>query len=180
MKCKKKSKVFLIPYPAQGHVTPMLKLASLLVNHGISPIVIIPNFIKIDSKDVNISVMSISDGLDQDGLTTSSGRDFFAIEKSMENYMPCQLENIIRDQQEDGIVCLIVDLLASWAIEIANKCGVHVAGFWPAMLATYKLINSIPEMLHDGIISETGNVHTFFFFEFCFTRYLIFAFSRIN
>lgn len=163
MKCKKKSKVLLIPYPAQGHVTPMIKLASLLVNHGLNPIVIIPNFIKIDSKDVNISIISISDGLDQDRLITSPPRDFFAIENSMENYMPCQFEKIIRDQEECGIVCLIVDLLASWAIEIANKCGIQVAGFWPAMLATYKLINSIPEMLHDGIISETGKIHTFLF-----------------
>lgn len=163
MKYTKKSTVFLIPYPAQGHVTPMIKLASLLVNHGLNPIVIIPNFIKIDSKDVNISIMSISDGLDQDGLITSPARDFFTIENSMENYMPRQFERIIQDQ-EDGIACLIVDLLASWAIEIANKCGIQVAGFWPAMLATYKLIDSIPEMLHHGIISETGITFTYFFF----------------
>ncbi|KAI3837411.1 hypothetical protein MKW92_002558 [Papaver armeniacum] len=99
--------------------------------------------------------MSIPDGLDKENY------DFFSINYSMENVMPSHLELKIQSLQEDGDyqgnVCLVVvDLLASWAIEVAARRGVPVAGFWPAMLATYKLIEAIPDLIQHGYISEFG------------------------
>ncbi|MCI63923.1 UDP-glycosyltransferase 82A1-like, partial [Trifolium medium] len=49
-----------------------------------------------------------------------------------------------------------VDLLASWAIQVANKFSIPTAGFWPAMLSSYLLIAAIPHMLRTGLISDTG------------------------
>ncbi|KAI3856608.1 hypothetical protein MKX03_036832 [Papaver bracteatum] len=78
----------------------------------------------------------------------------------MENVMPSHLELKIQSLQEDdyqGNVCLVVvDLLASWVIEVAARRNVPVAGFWPAMLATYKLIEAIPDLIQHGYISEFG------------------------
>ena len=157
MKYRKKPMILLVPYPAQGHVTPLLKLGSCLVSRGFMPVMITPEFIhrkiapKVDAKD-GVLFMSIPDGLDED-----VPRDFFAIEKSMENTMPAYLERLIRKLDEDGrVVGMVVDLLASWAMKVAERCGISAAGFWPAMLATYGLISAIPELIGAGLISETG------------------------
>ncbi|XP_062027117.1 UDP-glycosyltransferase 82A1 [Rosa rugosa] len=159
MKCiRRRSKtIILVPYPAQGHVTPMLKLASAFLSHGFDPVLVIPDYIhrqivpKIESTD-KIQCMPIPDGLDKD-----APRDFFTIEKAMENNMPVHLEKLVHQLDEDGgVVCIVIDLLASWAIEVANRCGVPAAGFWPAMLATYRLIGAIPEMIRTGLISDAG------------------------
>ncbi|OMP11580.1 UDP-glucuronosyl/UDP-glucosyltransferase [Corchorus capsularis] len=161
----KKPKIILVPYPAQGHVTPMLKLGSALLSHGFEPIVVTPEFIhhriaaNMDPID-EIRFMSIPDGLEQEGP-----HDFFAIEKAMENIMPTHLEGLIHkvDEEEEGedgrVVCMVIDLLASWAIEVANRCRIPAAGFWTAMQATYRLIAAIPEMVHSGLISKTGSAY---------------------
>ncbi|KAA8526153.1 hypothetical protein F0562_007747 [Nyssa sinensis] len=161
MKSLKRPKIIMVPYPAQGHVTPMLKLASSFLKRGFEPVVVTPEFIhrriapKIDRKD-QISCMSIPDGLEE-----GTPRDFFAIEMAMENNMPIHLERLLLkllgDEEDGEIVCMVVDLLASWAINVANRCGIQVVGFWPVMLAAYQLIAAIPHMLRSGIISETGH-----------------------
>lgn len=150
-------KVILIPYPAQGHVTPMLKLASLFSTFGYKPVIITPDFIhrriasQIEPHNRILSV-SIPDGLDED-----APRDFFAIEMAMEQNMPPYLEQIVWEmEKDDGVCCLVVDLLASWAIDVGRRCGVQVAGFWPAMHATYRLVEAIPHLIQTGIISENG------------------------
>lgn len=157
----KKKMIILVPYPAQGHVTPMLKLASTLSTFGLQPLLVLPEFIhrpivaKVDAATKGeIVCVSIPDGLDE-----TKPRDFFAIEKAMEDYMPAHLERMIRkiNGDENIIACMVVDLLASWAIDVGLKCGVAVAGFWPAMLATYNLISSIPQLVQRGLISESGN-----------------------
>ncbi|KAK6157046.1 hypothetical protein DH2020_011294 [Rehmannia glutinosa] len=92
-------------------------------------------------------------------------RDFFAVERAMEEHMPFFLEQLVRDMIDDdgensgggGIACLVADLLASWAFDVARRCGVAVvAGFWPAMHATYRLIDAIPQLIRTGVISENG------------------------
>ncbi|OVA12395.1 UDP-glucuronosyl/UDP-glucosyltransferase [Macleaya cordata] len=171
MKClQKKPRMILVPYPAQGHVTPMLHLATSLYDRGFEPIIVVPAFIyrRIVSKFENnekIILMSIPDGLDDENQVY----DFFSINYSMENHMPVHLDKLLigssSSLQEDAdaaaaggglIVCLIVDLLASWAIDVAVRRRVPVAGFWPAMFATYKLITAIPDMIRHGYISEFG------------------------
>ncbi|KAG5242439.1 UDP-glycosyltransferase [Salix suchowensis] len=158
MKWMRKPKIILVPYPAQGHVTPILNLASAFLSHGFEPVMVTPEFIhrrfisKIDSKS-DISCISIPDGLEMDKPS-----DFFAIEKAMENTMPTHLESLVQKLSEDGevVACMVVDLLASWAIRVGHRCGVPVAGFWPAMLATYQLIAAIPDMVRTQLISDTG------------------------
>ena len=161
----KKPKIILIPYPAQGHVTPMLNLGSAFLSHRFQPIIVTPKFIhhRIVSNmgpDHEVRFMSIPDGLDEEGP-----HDFFAIEKAMENNMPAHLEALIHkvDEEEEEeeeangrVVCMVIDLLSSWAIQVAIRCRIPAAGFWPAMEATYRLITAIPDMVHSDLISETG------------------------
>ncbi|KAG4139411.1 hypothetical protein ERO13_D07G190700v2 [Gossypium hirsutum] len=157
----KKPKILLVPYPAQGHVNPMLKLGLALLTHGLQPIIVTPEFIhrrivaNVDLNDYQVRFMSIPDGFSGE----EGPYDFFAIEKSMENIMPNHLETLLHelDEDDDGtVVCMVIDLLASWAIQVATRCGIPAAGFWPAMQATYRLITSIPEMIQADLISETG------------------------
>ncbi|KAL3821599.1 hypothetical protein ACJIZ3_007504 [Penstemon smallii] len=166
----KKKKIILIPYPAQGHVTPMLKLASVLSNLGFKPVIITPEFIhtrissQINPIDHGILSLSINPH-DGGGLnSTPEEKDFFAIEMAMEKYMPLYLEKIVLNMDDDeeddggnGIACFVVDLLSSWAVDVARRCGIPVAGFWPAMQSTYRLIAAIPHLIQTGVISEHGS-----------------------
>lgn len=148
--------IILVPYPAQGHVTPMLKLATTFLTRGFMPVMVTPEAVHrqiVSGMNDNVLCVPIPDGMDE-----QKPRDFFAIEAAMENNMPSHLERLVRELEEGGgeVVCMVIDLLASWAIEVANRCGIPAVGFWPAMLATYRLISSIPYMVRTGLISDTG------------------------
>ncbi|KAF4381662.1 hypothetical protein F8388_021290 [Cannabis sativa] len=171
--------IVFVPYPAQGHVTPMLNLAKAFLNldQGFRPVFVTPRFIhdqivaryddhennnhmfitndhhhQTNNNNDSIEFVAIPDGFEG---KSSVARDFFSLEEAMEKVMPAHLERVVRDQGED-VVCVVVDLLASWAIEVANRCGIRVAGFWPAMLAVYRLVVAIPDMVRSGLISDTG------------------------
>ncbi|CAD6262996.1 unnamed protein product [Miscanthus lutarioriparius] len=77
----------------------------------------------------------------------------------MEHHMPLHLERMLTTsppRRVPPVACVVVDVLASWAVPVAVRCGVPVAGFWPAMLACYRVVAAIPELLEKGLISESG------------------------
>ncbi|CAK8538706.1 unnamed protein product [Lathyrus sativus] len=153
---RKKPIILLVPYPAQGHVNPMQNLASSFIAQGFETLMILPqhvhNKINVDDDKI-VKCVGLEDGIEEETTTP----DFFAIESSMENIMPIHLEEFLQNNERVGEVCLmVVDLLASWAIQVAGKFGIPTVGFWPAMLASYLLIAAIPQMLRTGLISDTG------------------------
>uniref|UniRef100_A0A0E0KT00 Glycosyltransferase n=1 Tax=Oryza punctata TaxID=4537 RepID=A0A0E0KT00_ORYPU len=166
--------VLLVPFPAQGHVTPMLHLARALAAHGVAATVAVPDFIHRriaaaaatsrarDNQAVGgVELASIPSGIPHLPADESGGRHadqpgFGAIVHAMENHMPEQLERMLLSTGRGRVACLVVDVLASWAVPVAERCGVPAAGFWPAMLASYRAVAAIPELLRKGVISESG------------------------
>ncbi|CAN6268606.1 unnamed protein product [Urochloa humidicola] len=161
--------VLLVPFPAQGHVTPMLQLARALAAHGAAPTVAVPDFIhrRISGAGCcaagGVALVSIPSGI-AENAGVGSGSDatpgFGAIEHAMEHHMPAHLERMLTSSPPRGsrpaVACVVVDVLASWAVPVAARCGVPVAGFWPAMLASYRVVAAIPELIERGLISESG------------------------
>ncbi|XP_047170282.1 UDP-glycosyltransferase 82A1 [Vigna umbellata] len=156
---KKKEIVILVPYPAQGHVTPMQNLAWAFLAQGFHPLIVLPHSFhrKIhgqEEQEDGLRWVGLGDGMGQ----AEESPDFFAIESAMEKRMPSDLEGLIEKVRGEGgeVACLVVDLLASWAIESAHRSAIPVAGFWPAMFASYLFIASIPLMLNRRLLSHNG------------------------
>jgi hypothetical protein len=160
--------VLLVPFPAQGHVTPMLQLARALAAHGVAATVAVPDFIHRRISGTGgcccgggVALASIPSGIaasDDDGAAPG----FAAIVDAMEHRMPPHLERMLTTSPRSGrppvavFACVVVDVLASWAVPVAARCGVPAAGFWPAMLASYRVVAAIPELIERGLISESG------------------------
>ncbi|KAG7024680.1 UDP-glycosyltransferase 82A1, partial [Cucurbita argyrosperma subsp. argyrosperma] len=154
-----KPRVLFVPYPAQGHVTPMLMLAAVFQRRGFLPIFLTPSYIHshISSQiSLNNEILFISM---PDTVDDNTPHDFFTVETALETTMPSYVRRVLGEYNSNGsgVVCMVVDLLASSAIEVGKEYGVAVAGFWPAMFATYNLISAVPDMVRNSLISsDTG------------------------
>jgi hypothetical protein len=97
-----------------------------------------------------VSLASIPSGVPDDG---GEPPGFASIARAMEHHMPAHLEQMLT---RGHAACVVVDVLASWAIPVASRCGVPAVGFWPAMLASFRVVAAIPELLRQRFISDSG------------------------
>ncbi|KAM0058265.1 putative 7-deoxyloganetin glucosyltransferase [Helianthus debilis subsp. tardiflorus] len=163
----------VIPYPAQGHVIPILELAQCLVTKGVKVTFI--------NTEVNHSLVT-SNCLDKDGfgdlmqmvalpdgIESSEDRsDIRKLNLSMLQTMPRKLEELIEKiNKEDSskVSCVIADDSMAWAIQVAKKMGISSAAFWPASVATLASILSFQKLIDDGIINKKGETYIFCILE---------------
>lgn len=166
--------VLVIPFPAQGHVNPLMIFSHKLALQGFKVTFLNTDFIQKrvlsamaligDGKSPvgsqNISSVSIPDGLDPD----DDRSDFASLCEAISDTMPAKLEELLRnfnrvldgDDEKKKITCVIADGSMGWAMEVASKMGIRGAIFWPAAAATFVLELNIQRMIDEGIIDSDG------------------------
>ncbi|XVF50001.1 hypothetical protein PTKIN_Ptkin04bG0060600 [Pterospermum kingtungense] len=131
----------VIPFPAQGHVAPLMKLALQIAAHGVKVTFVNTDFIhkkimvslpqKAEEQSL-ISLVSIPDGLEADKDRT----DLIKLTETVHRAMPGYLEDFIlklnQSNINEHITCVIADTSVGWALEVAKKLGIEAVAVWPA------------------------------------------------
>ncbi|KAL2335445.1 hypothetical protein Fmac_016658 [Flemingia macrophylla] len=157
--------VLVLPFPAQGHVNPMVILSEKLVEQGCNVIFVNTEF---NHKRVMSSMVEQQHSLDKsqiklvsfpDGLGPDDDRNNEKLCDAVLSSMPTSLEKLIEDihlEGENKISFLVADFFMAWAMDVAAKFGIKGAIFCPCSAAVFAAAYSIPKLLHDGILNSDG------------------------
>ncbi|CAL4919152.1 unnamed protein product [Urochloa decumbens] len=161
-----KAHVLVLPFPAQGHATPLMELSHRLVDHGFEI-----TFVNTEAHHAlavsalqaaggtsalaGIHLASISDGVEDD-----NNRNY--ISKFVDAYtrnMPGNLERLVAGMEAAGrpkVKWLISDVFAWWSFDVAKRLGIRVASVWPASAACLAINLNIPKLTEEGLLNNKG------------------------
>lgn len=149
---KKRPHVLVVPYPAQGHINPMLQFCRRLVTKGIK--VSLANTIFISKSMLadpqnSISFETYSDGFDQGGYAQAPTPDIYI--SSLRIVGSQTLQNLVEKLDESGspVHVLIYDGFLPWALDVASKFGLVKAVFFTQSCA----VNNIYYHVYKGLVS---------------------------
>ncbi|KAM1187631.1 hypothetical protein FF1_023683 [Malus domestica] len=142
--------IIAVPYPAQGHVLPLMELSQCLVNHGFKVTFVNTEFNH--KRIVNalagkthvgdcIRLVSLPDGLEP-------GED--------RNDLALELIEKINEEGSDKVTCVLADESSGWALDVAVKMKIPRVALLPASAAALALSFNIPKLIHEGIINDEG------------------------
>ncbi|KAK1383541.1 UDP-glycosyltransferase 83A1 [Heracleum sosnowskyi] len=160
--------VLAVPYPAQGHVIPMMELLQRFVKQGFKVTCVNTDFNhdrimkSLNEKDSHVAG-TIQMTAIPDGLGPSEDRnDFVKSLKGIFEVMPGKLEELIEminEKEDNKITCLVADENMGWAFKVADKFGIKKVAFWPASMALLASMFNVPKLIEDKIInSNDGTV----------------------
>lgn len=166
------SHVLALPFPAQGHVIPLMELAHCLVEHGVK--------VTFVNTEVNhgrilgalddashggelggVDMVSISDGLGHGDDRSDLGR----LTESLLLAMPSELEKLVGRINASAsaaggggreVTWMVADVNMAWAFPVAKKLGLRVAGFCPSSAAMFVTRIRIPELVREAFLTRAA------------------------
>lgn len=160
-----------IPYPAQGHVIPMLEICLCLAKHGFEITFVNTEYNHkrvIDAMaeanhteewdgNTKIHLVSLPDGM----KPGEDRNDLGKLTEAMFQVMPIMLEELINKINGLGgneITCVIADENTGWALQVAENMGIPRVAFWPASASVLALIFNIPKFIEQKLIDFDGKM----------------------
>lgn len=152
--------VLVIPFPAQGHVIPMMELAQSLVKRGMKITFVnkaqnhrrvIDSLPERDVIGNQIRLFSVPVELDPKSISLET---FFL-------FMSRKVEELIDEinaSDSEKIACVLIRHMLGWAMEIAADKGIRRAVFCAAAATRLALRSSIPKLIEDRIIDNHGEI----------------------
>ncbi|KAE8678462.1 putative UDP-Glycosyltransferase superfamily protein [Hibiscus syriacus] len=156
--------ILAIPYPAQGHVIPLMELSHRLVDHGFSITFVNTDFNHKRVRDsfgdrvedeCSIRLVSIPDGMEPGEDRNHLGK----LTDGITNVMPPELRKLLKKINgvgDDKISYVIADVNMGWALDIAAEFEIPGVAFWPASAFLLALLFSTDKLLDDQVIDEHG------------------------
>ncbi|XP_057981433.1 UDP-glycosyltransferase 83A1 isoform X1 [Malania oleifera] len=156
--------VIVVPHPAKGHEIPLMELSRCLAKQGFNITFVNIEFNHRQAGDAmrmrnnlagQIRLVSVALGLEYGETRNEPGKLIEAIFR----HMPRKLQELIEEISASGVgkvACVVADITAAWALEVAKKMGIRLAAFLPAAAAMLALQYSIPKLVDDGVISSHG------------------------
>ncbi|GLJ48476.1 hypothetical protein SUGI_1023270 [Cryptomeria japonica] len=130
----------LVPFPAQGHINPMMRLANKLVEQGF-----VISFVNTDYNYFRIAQAnkSIANGFDS----------------REENIIVSFIDNLIGEMKKENPqenICLITDCMASTALDAAKRHRIPMAALWTSLTATYAMLYNLPNLISSSLLPSNG------------------------
>ncbi|GLT94316.1 hypothetical protein SLE2022_120620 [Rubroshorea leprosula] len=147
----KKPHVLILPYPAQGHINPMLQFAKRLVYKGVDATLVntisISNSTKADPTS-HIAVETISDGFDEGGQMAAESTEAYL--KSLQKVGSQTLADLIKRLADSSrpVRAVIYDGFLPWVLDVAKLCGVLAVVFFTQSCA----VNSVYYHVNRGLL----------------------------
>ncbi|KAL2329886.1 hypothetical protein Fmac_017467 [Flemingia macrophylla] len=156
--------VMVLPFPAQGHVNPLMSFSKRLTQHGFRVTFVNTDFIhkrvvSATNEEVNLEGSAVRLVSVPDGLGPMDDRiDTASMCSAILRAMPSAIERLIKDMNggSEKISAMVADLNMAWALEIAHELGLKGVVFCPSSAAIFALQDNIPKLIQDGILDNHG------------------------
>ncbi|KAK9054035.1 hypothetical protein SSX86_025111 [Deinandra increscens subsp. villosa] len=158
--------VLVIPYPAQGHVIPLMEASRCFTTNGLKVTFVNTDFTHkqvinscsgpgIDGPSDLLQMVSIPDGMEP----CDNRNDFGKLTKTMFQFMPTKLEELLNDiskNDDEKITCIVADYCMGWVAKVARKMGIRLAVFCPSSTAVLALTMSVQKLMDDKVLNCKG------------------------
>ena len=178
--------VVVVPYPAQGHVKPLVKLSHQIADYGVKVTFVNTEFLHAkvmasmpdkDKEKGRIELVLIPDGLEPE----DDRKDGIKLIESVKRVMPGHLKDLIlKMNNSDSITCIIADATIGEILEVAEEIKYKYALIWPAGAGNMALLLHIPKLIEAGIIDMNGKNNMNFVYSFMFSCLRGFFFPWVN
>lgn len=146
----------MLPYPAQGHINPLLQFAKRLASKGLKATFATTHYTVKSIQATTVGVEPISDGFDEGGFKQApSVKAYLESFKTVGSRTLAEI--IVKYKDSDSPVCCIVyDSLLIWALDVARQFGIYGA----AMLTNSASVCSMYWQINQGALTLPVNPET--------------------